>query len=46
MNPEKLTVKSQEMIHSAQALAQKYHHTAIEPLHLLRVMLERGCPHP
>ena len=46
MNPEKLTVKSQEMIHSAQALAQKYNHTTIEPLHLLRVMLEdrKGVP--
>ena len=46
MNPDKLTVKSQEMLHAAQALARKFNHTAIEPVHFLRVMLadDKGVP--
>jgi len=40
MNMNKLTIKSQEAMQRAQALAMENNHQAIEPLHLLQAMLE------
>ncbi|MBW2171610.1 MAG: ATP-dependent chaperone ClpB [Deltaproteobacteria bacterium] len=41
MRLDKLTIKSQEVIQGAQALAGQLGHQQIEPEHLLRVMLEQ-----
>ncbi|MBW1744256.1 MAG: ATP-dependent chaperone ClpB, partial [Deltaproteobacteria bacterium] len=41
MRFDKLTIKSQEVIQGAQALAGQLGHQQIEPEHLLRVMLEQ-----
>ncbi len=40
MKLDKLTVKSQELVQSAHAMAQKYGNQAIEPVHFLKVMVE------
>ena len=40
MNIEKLTVKSQEILQQAHALATRNSHQAIEPVHFLRAMLD------
>ncbi len=40
MNLHKLTIKSQEAVQRAQALAMEHNHQAIEPVHLLQAMLE------
>ncbi len=42
MRFDKLTIKSQEVIQGAQALAGQLGHQQIEPEHLLRVMLEQA----
>ncbi len=42
MNFEKLTVKSQEAVRQAIALAQKSGHPALEPLHVLSVLLRES----
>ncbi len=42
MRFDKLTIKSQEVIQGAQALAGQLGHQQIEPEHLLRVMLEQS----
>jgi ATP-dependent Clp protease ATP-binding subunit ClpB len=39
MQFDKFTIKSQELVQSAQALAARYHHTQIEPEHLLEAMI-------
>ena len=39
MRFDKFTIKSQELIQSAQALAIRYHHSQIEPEHLLEAMI-------
>ncbi len=39
MNPQQLTIKSQEVIQKAQEIAQGYHHQSIDNLHLLKAML-------
>lgn len=41
MNMERMTQKSQEAIMAAQSLAIAYHHTEIEPDHLLQALLEQ-----
>ncbi|MFN3743020.1 MAG: Clp protease N-terminal domain-containing protein, partial [Anaerolineales bacterium] len=41
MNLEKFTQKSQEAIFSAQQIAQDYHHSAIEPIHLELALLRQ-----
>ena len=40
MNIEKLTTKSQEVLHKAQLIAEGNGHQAIEPGHLLKGILE------
>lgn len=40
MRLDKFTIKSQELIQSAQALASQKHHQQVEPLHLLHAMLD------
>jgi len=40
MRFDKLTVKSQELIHSAHGLAESHGHQVIEPLHLLAAMID------
>ncbi|MFH1154656.1 MAG: ATP-dependent chaperone ClpB [Pseudomonadota bacterium] len=40
MKFDRLTVKSQETIQQAHALATRYNHQAIEPVHFLKAMLE------
>ena len=40
MKLDKLTVKSQELVQSAQDIAQKYGNQAIEPIHFLKAMVE------
>jgi len=40
MDLDKLTIKSQELLHSAQDMAQKYGNQSIEPIHFLKVMVE------
>jgi len=40
MRQDKLTIKSQELIQSAQILASKYNNQQIEPEHLLKSMLD------
>ncbi|MDD9303521.1 MAG: ATP-dependent chaperone ClpB [Desulfobacter sp.] len=40
MNFDKLTIKSQEMLHQAQTLAQERGHQAIEPVHFLGAALK------
>jgi ATP-dependent Clp protease ATP-binding subunit ClpB len=42
MRFDKFTIKSQELIQGAQALASQLGHQQIEPEHLLKVMLEPG----
>lgn len=39
MRFDKFTIKSQELIHNAQALASEHHNQQIEPEHFLKVML-------
>ncbi len=41
MNPEKLTIKAQEALASAQALAQEYQHQQVENDHLLLSLLQQ-----
>ncbi len=41
MNMERMTQKSQEAIVAAQSLAIAYHHTEIDPDHLLQALLEQ-----
>jgi len=41
MRLDKLTLKSQEAIQSAQQLAERLHHQQMEPEHILRVILEQ-----
>jgi ATP-dependent Clp protease ATP-binding subunit ClpB len=38
---DKLTIKSQEAIQEAQALASQYEHPEIDPLHLLRALIDQ-----
>ncbi len=38
---DKLTIKSQEAIQEAQALASRYEHPEIDPLHLLRALIDQ-----
>lgn len=40
MKLDKLTVKSQELLQSAQDMAERYNNQAIEPIHFLKVMIE------
>jgi ATP-dependent Clp protease ATP-binding subunit ClpB len=42
MRFEKFTIKSQELIQNAQALASQHNHQQIEPEHLLGAMLAKG----
>ena len=42
MRFDKLTIKSQEVIQGAQALAGQVGHQQIEPEHLLKIMLEQS----
>jgi len=42
MNFDKLTIKTQEAVASAQSLANAQNHNAIEPLHLLAALLEQA----
>ncbi len=39
MRFDKFTIKSQELIQNAQALATRHHHQQLEPIHLLAAML-------
>jgi len=40
MRLDKFTIKSQELIQNAQAIAGHHHHQQMEPLHLLQAMLD------
>ena len=39
MRFDKFTIKSQELVQNAQALASRHHHQQLEPIHLLAAML-------
>ncbi|GMR09972.1 MAG: ATP-dependent chaperone ClpB [Anaerolineae bacterium] len=41
MRIDKLTQKGQEALHEAQSLAQEHNHSAIEPEHLLKALVEQ-----
>ena len=41
MRLDKLTVKAQEALQAAQALADQHNHQAIEPEHLLATLLQQ-----
>jgi hypothetical protein len=41
MRIDRFTQKAQEAVHEAQHLAQEYNHPAIEPEHLLKVLIEQ-----
>ena len=41
MKHDQLTVKMQEALEAAGSLAEEYNHNALEPLHLLKVLLEQ-----
>ena len=40
MNPEKFTIKAQEVLQESAGIAQALQHQAIEPEHLLKAILE------
>src|ERR1019366_8558159 len=42
MNPNKLTIKAQEALQAAQAIAQERGHQALEPEHLLLALLNQS----
>src|ERR1700761_4834608 len=42
MDPNRLTVKSQEALHDAQTKAMRYGHTEVDTLHLLLALLEQS----
>lgn len=41
MKYDKMTVKVQEAVEEAGSLAQEYNHSALEPIHLLKALLEQ-----